>query len=67
MAMKNSKKSKNGKPLHCVIICEKVTRKNNKNFYMTIILKKRSWKWAIICEDSWLSSQMINLMATFME
>ena len=30
-----------------------------------MILKKCSQKRAIKCEDSWLSSQMINLMATF--
>ena len=33
---------------------------------MVIILKKCSQKRAIMREDSWLSSQMINLMATFM-
>ena len=33
---------------------------------MIIILKKCSRKQAIMCGDQWLSSQMINRMATFM-
>ena len=53
------------KPSHCVIICDQVSRKII-NLYYTNYFKKCSQKRAIKCEDSWLSSQMINLMATFM-
>ena len=65
---KFKKNSKNGKPSHCVIICDQVSRKNNKLVIQRLFLKNVlrnellcakihgfQAKWSILWPHSWHS------------